>query len=40
MAEAAGFTGPCEVELLSRRWWAEDPETVLPLIKRRHAEAC
>jgi sugar phosphate isomerase/epimerase len=40
MAEAAGYAGPCEVELLSKRWWAEDPEVVLPLIKARHATAC
>jgi sugar phosphate isomerase/epimerase len=40
MAEAAGYAGPCEVELLSRRWWAEDPEVVLPLIRQRHATVC
>ncbi|SDB72130.1 sugar phosphate isomerase/epimerase family protein [Belnapia rosea] len=40
MAEAAGYAGPCEVEILSRRWWAEDPDTVLETIKARHATAC
>jgi sugar phosphate isomerase/epimerase len=40
MAEAAGYDGPCEVELLSRRWWAEDPDAVLSLMKERHAMAC
>jgi sugar phosphate isomerase/epimerase len=40
MAEAAGYAGPCEVEILSRRWWAEDPELVLPLVRQRHATAC
>ena len=40
MAEAASYAGPCEVEILSRRWWAEDPEEVLRLVKERHATAC
>jgi len=40
MAEAGGYAGPCEVEILSRRWWAEDPEVVLPLVKQRHATTC
>jgi sugar phosphate isomerase/epimerase len=37
MAEAAGYAGFTEVELLSRRWWAEDPDHVLRTIKERHA---
>ena len=37
MAEAAGYAGFTEVELLSRRWWAEDPDQVLRTIKERHA---
>ncbi len=37
MAEAAGYAGLVEVELLSRRWWAEDPDAVLRLMKARHA---
>ena len=40
MAEAAGYRGFVEVELLSKRWWAEDPDEVLRLIKARHATAC
>ena len=40
MAEAAGYRGAVEVELLSKRWWAEDPDEVLRLIKARHATAC
>ncbi len=37
MAEAAGYQGFSEVELLSRRWWAEDPDHTLRTIKARHA---
>ena len=37
MVEAAGFNGFTEVELLSRRWWAEDPDHVLATMKARHA---
>ena len=40
MAEAAGYRGFVEVELLSKRWWAEAPDDVLRLIKARHATAC
>ena len=40
MAEAAGYKGFVEFELLSRRWWAEDPETVLRIVKQRHLTAC
>lgn len=40
MAEAAGYRGFTEVEILSRRWWAEDPDEVLRLVKQRHATAC
>ena len=40
MAEAAGYAGPVEVEILSRRWWAEDPDAVLRLVRERHATAC
>jgi sugar phosphate isomerase/epimerase len=36
MAEAAGYQGFTEVELLSRRWWAEDPDQVLRVIRERH----
>ncbi len=37
MAEAAGYAGFIEVELLSRRWWAEDPDHVLRVMRERHA---
>lgn len=40
MAEAAGYRGPVEVEVLSRRWWARDPGQVLDLVAARHATAC
>ena len=40
MAEAAGYKGPIEVEVLSRRWWARDPEEVLRVVKACHASAC
>jgi sugar phosphate isomerase/epimerase len=40
MAEAAGYRGHVECELLSRRWWAEDPDSVLRIMKERHAVAC
>jgi sugar phosphate isomerase/epimerase len=40
LAEAAGYRGACELELLSRRWWAEDPEVVLRVAKERHAGSC
>ncbi len=40
MVEAAGYDGCVEVEILSRRWWAEDPEQVLRIVKQRHATVC
>lgn len=40
MAEDAGYAGFTEVELLSRRWWAEDPDDVLRIVKQRHATSC
>jgi sugar phosphate isomerase/epimerase len=40
MAEAAGYKGPVEVEVLSRRWWARDPVEVLGVVRDRHATAC
>ena len=40
MAEAAGYGGFVECEVLSRRWWKEDPAAVLRLVKERHATAC
>jgi sugar phosphate isomerase/epimerase len=36
MVERAGYAGGfAEVEVLSHRWWAEDPDTLLPLLKQR-----
>lgn len=40
MAEAAGYRGAVEVEVLSRRWWARDPEEVLRVVRACHANAC
>jgi sugar phosphate isomerase/epimerase len=40
MAEAAGYDGFVEFELLSRRWWAEDPDAVLRIVRERHATVC
>ena len=40
MVEAQGYRGHTEVEILSRRWWAADPDEVLEDIKRRHASDC
>ena len=40
MAEEAGWPGGAEVEILSRRWWARDPDEGLPLLKERHQSAC
>jgi len=40
MVEAAGYCGFVECELLSRRWWAEDPDHVLRVMTERHASLC
>lgn len=40
LAEAAGWPGGAEVEILSHKWWARDPEEVLPLLKERHQTVC
>lgn len=37
MVEATGYAGFSEVELLSRRWWAEEPDQVLRIMRERHA---
>jgi sugar phosphate isomerase/epimerase len=37
MAEAAGWAGGVEVEILSKRWWAEEPDAVLREIVARRA---
>lgn len=40
LVAAAGYQGHTEIELLSRRWWAEDPDQVMIAMKQRHAEFC
>ncbi|NOG70044.1 sugar phosphate isomerase/epimerase [Roseicella sp. DB1501] len=40
LAQAAGYAGAVEVEILSHRWWREEPEEVLRLMRERHATAC
>lgn len=40
LVEAEGYSGACEIELLSKRWWAEDPDVVLRLLRERHASVC
>ena len=38
MAESAGYDGGfAEAEVLSKRWWAEDPDEVLTLLTQWHA---
>ncbi|MBO6782165.1 MAG: sugar phosphate isomerase/epimerase [Alphaproteobacteria bacterium] len=34
--EAVGYAGHCEVEILSTRWWHEDPDDVLATVVERH----
>lgn len=38
--EACGYTGAHEVEILSSRWWAVDPEMVLTTVIERHQAVC
>jgi sugar phosphate isomerase/epimerase len=38
--EEAGYQGFCEVEILSSRWWAEDPDKVVELCVERCRTAC
>jgi sugar phosphate isomerase/epimerase len=40
LADAAGYRGAVECELLSHRWWGEDPDRVLAIIKDRYASVC
>jgi sugar phosphate isomerase/epimerase len=35
LVAAAGHTGPVEVEILSTRWWAVDPDDVLRTVRTR-----
>ena len=37
LVEAAGYTGHHEVEILSHRLWAEDPDAVIATVKERFA---
>ena len=38
--EAQGFSGPCEVELLSEAWWARPIDDVLATIIERYRTVC
>ena len=38
--EAEGFTGPCEVEVLSEAWWAKPIDAVLSTIIERYRTVC
>ncbi len=38
--EEAGYEGFAEVEILSSRWWKEDPDDVVRLCVERHESAC
>jgi sugar phosphate isomerase/epimerase len=37
LVEAAGYRGHHEVEILSSRWWAQDPDAVVATVKERFA---
>jgi sugar phosphate isomerase/epimerase len=39
MVETQGYDGMIEVEILSRDWWARDPDDVLQVMKERFASA-
>ena len=38
--EEAGYEGFAEVEILSSRWWKEDPDEVVRLCVERHTTVC
>jgi sugar phosphate isomerase/epimerase len=39
--EAAGYAGPCEVEIFSaENWWRRDPEEVLDVMIDRFRKVC
>jgi sugar phosphate isomerase/epimerase len=40
LVEAAGYGGFIECELLSRRWWAKEPDEVLHVMQQRFATSC
>lgn len=39
MVQAQGYDSFAEVEILSKHWWQQDPDQVLPLLQQRHANA-
>lgn len=40
LVETAGYGGFIECELLSRRWWAKEPDGVLGVMQERFAASC
>jgi len=36
LVEGVGYDGHCEVEILSTRWWAEDPNLIMQTLIERH----
>jgi sugar phosphate isomerase/epimerase len=38
--EAVGFTGPCEVEVLSNEWWRRPIDELLSVMIERYHESC
>jgi sugar phosphate isomerase/epimerase len=40
MVEQTGFHGSVECEILSYKWWKQDPDSVLATVKERHATVC
>ena len=38
--EAEGFTGPCEVEILSEHWWSRPMDEVLATMVERYRSVC
>lgn len=36
LVEGVGYDGHCEVEILSTRWWAEDPDMIMKTLIERH----
>lgn len=39
LVEGVGYDGHCEVEILSTRWWAEDPDVIMQTLIERHQSA-
>jgi sugar phosphate isomerase/epimerase len=38
--EQQGYRGAVEIEILSRHWWARDPDEVLAICKDRYMRFC